>query len=149
MLMIRETVNSLRDAPMEVGQTPGYSHLRRLKVHLRLYDGNPLPPSLEGFMKAGANIGAVIGQFAFGESTAPTPSTRSYETNEVLTSPSLNTGYLADALGRKAICKSTVHMLPNPNTTGHTTTHPFTPSPPTHSYPPGKCLTSHLQMGKN
>lgn len=43
----------------------------------RLYGGNSLPANLEGFMKAGANIGSVIGQFAF--------------------------GYLADALGRKAI----------------------------------------------
>jgi len=43
----------------------------------RLYDGKALPSTLEGFMKAGANIGSVIGQFAF--------------------------GYLADALGRKAI----------------------------------------------
>lgn len=32
----------------------------------RLYNGKHLPPNLEGFMKAGANIGSVIGQFAFG-----------------------------------------------------------------------------------
>ncbi len=38
----------------------------------RLYDGNPLPANLEGFMKAGANIGSVIGQFAFGEDIYPT-----------------------------------------------------------------------------
>ncbi|KAJ6537339.1 major facilitator superfamily domain-containing protein [Mycena sp. CBHHK59/15] len=46
-------------------------------LQYRLYDGNALPAGLQGFLKAGANIGSVIGQFAF--------------------------GYLADALGRKAI----------------------------------------------
>ncbi|KAF7354234.1 MFS inorganic phosphate transporter [Mycena venus] len=46
-------------------------------LQYRLYGGNPLPAGLQGFMKAGANIGSVIGQFGF--------------------------GYLADALGRKAI----------------------------------------------
>ncbi|KIY66028.1 MFS general substrate transporter [Cylindrobasidium torrendii FP15055 ss-10] len=43
----------------------------------RLYNGEDLPAGLEGFMKAGANIGSVVGQFLF--------------------------GYLADSLGRKAI----------------------------------------------
>ncbi|KAG6901044.1 hypothetical protein C0995_001583 [Termitomyces sp. Mi166 len=46
-------------------------------LQYRLYGGHSLPANLEGFMKAGANIGSVIGQFLF--------------------------GYLADALGRKAI----------------------------------------------
>ncbi|KAF8227722.1 MFS general substrate transporter [Tricholoma matsutake] len=46
-------------------------------LQYRLYGGHNLPPNLEGFMKAGANIGSVIGQFAF--------------------------GYAADALGRKAV----------------------------------------------
>ncbi|KAF8202598.1 phosphate transporter [Mycena galopus ATCC 62051] len=46
-------------------------------LQYRLYGGNSLPAGLQGFMKAGANIGSVIGQFAL--------------------------GYLADALGRKAI----------------------------------------------
>ncbi|KAF8073324.1 inorganic phosphate transporter [Lyophyllum atratum] len=46
-------------------------------LQYRLYGGHHLPPHLEGFMKAGANIGSVIGQFAF--------------------------GYAADALGRKAV----------------------------------------------
>ncbi|KAJ7146565.1 major facilitator superfamily domain-containing protein [Mycena epipterygia] len=46
-------------------------------LQYRLYDGKALPAGLQGFLKAGANIGSVIGQFAF--------------------------GYLADALGRKAI----------------------------------------------
>ncbi|RDB24357.1 putative metabolite transporter C2H8.02 [Hypsizygus marmoreus] len=46
-------------------------------LQYRLYGGNHLPPHLEGFVKAGANIGSVIGQFAF--------------------------GYAADALGRKAV----------------------------------------------
>ncbi|KAJ7459610.1 major facilitator superfamily domain-containing protein [Mycena galericulata] len=46
-------------------------------LQYRLYGGESPPPGLQGFLKAGANIGAIIGQFAF--------------------------GYLADALGRKAI----------------------------------------------
>ncbi|KAI0779294.1 MFS general substrate transporter [Fomes fomentarius] len=37
-------------------------------LQYRLYGGQPLPPNLEGFIKAGANIGSVIGQFAFGYS---------------------------------------------------------------------------------
>jgi len=43
----------------------------------RLYNGGHLPANLEGLLKASANIGSVIGQFAF--------------------------GYAADALGRKAV----------------------------------------------
>ncbi|PPQ74721.1 hypothetical protein CVT24_003917 [Panaeolus cyanescens] len=46
-------------------------------LQYRLYNGQHLPANLEGFIKAGANIGSVIGQFAF--------------------------GYAADALGRKAV----------------------------------------------
>jgi PHS family inorganic phosphate transporter-like MFS transporter len=46
-------------------------------LQYRLYGGNSLPTGLEGFVKAGANIGSVIGQFAF--------------------------GYAADAFGRKAV----------------------------------------------
>lgn len=46
-------------------------------LQYRLYGGNNLPTNLEGFLKAGANIGSVIGQFGF--------------------------GYLADSLGRKAV----------------------------------------------
>ncbi|KAJ6483258.1 major facilitator superfamily domain-containing protein [Mycena sanguinolenta] len=46
-------------------------------LQYRLYGGHALPAGLQGFMKAGANIGSVIGQFLF--------------------------GYLADSLGRKAI----------------------------------------------
>ncbi|KAG6906723.1 hypothetical protein DXG01_012413 [Tephrocybe rancida] len=46
-------------------------------LQYRLYGGHSLPANLEGFVKAGANIGSVIGQFAF--------------------------GYAADALGRKAV----------------------------------------------
>ncbi|KAF9256591.1 phosphate transporter [Marasmius fiardii PR-910] len=46
-------------------------------LQYRLYDGHSLPPGLEGFLKASANIGSVIGQFLF--------------------------GYLADALGRKSV----------------------------------------------
>ncbi|KAF8968784.1 phosphate transporter [Flammula alnicola] len=46
-------------------------------LQYRLYGGGQLPTNLEGFVKAGANIGSVIGQFLF--------------------------GYLADSLGRKAV----------------------------------------------
>ncbi|KAF7304109.1 MFS domain-containing protein [Mycena indigotica] len=46
-------------------------------LQYRLYGGHSLPAGLQGFLKAGANIGSVIGQFAF--------------------------GYMADAYGRKAI----------------------------------------------
>ncbi|KAF7347105.1 MFS inorganic phosphate transporter [Mycena venus] len=46
-------------------------------LQYRLYDGHDLPAGLQGLLKAAANIGSVIGQFLF--------------------------GYLADALGRKAI----------------------------------------------
>lgn len=46
-------------------------------LQYRLYGGKALPDNLQGFVKAGANIGSVIGQFTF--------------------------GYLADALGRKAV----------------------------------------------
>ncbi|KAJ3525203.1 hypothetical protein NM688_g8437 [Phlebia brevispora] len=35
-------------------------------LQYRLYNGAALPAGLQGFMKAGANIGSVIGQFAFG-----------------------------------------------------------------------------------
>jgi PHS family inorganic phosphate transporter-like MFS transporter len=36
----------------------------------RLYNGKALPTNLEGFVKAGANIGSVIGQFLFGKHIA-------------------------------------------------------------------------------
>jgi PHS family inorganic phosphate transporter-like MFS transporter len=35
-------------------------------LQYRLYGGKALPAGLQGFLKAGANIGSVIGQFAFG-----------------------------------------------------------------------------------
>jgi PHS family inorganic phosphate transporter-like MFS transporter len=35
-------------------------------LQYRLYGGKSLPTDLEGFVKAGATIGNVIGQFAFG-----------------------------------------------------------------------------------
>lgn len=47
-------------------------------LQYRLYGGQALPAGLQGFMKAGANIGSVIGQFAF--------------------------GFGADYFGRKALC---------------------------------------------
>ncbi|OBZ70548.1 putative metabolite transporter C2H8.02 [Grifola frondosa] len=37
-------------------------------LQYRLYGGGSLPSGLEGFVKAGANIGSVIGQFSFGYS---------------------------------------------------------------------------------
>ncbi|KAL5525465.1 hypothetical protein ACEPAG_6801 [Sanghuangporus baumii] len=46
-------------------------------LQYRLYGGDSLPANLEGLVKAGANIGSVIGQFLF--------------------------GYLADALGRRRV----------------------------------------------
>jgi PHS family inorganic phosphate transporter-like MFS transporter len=46
-------------------------------LQYRLYGGKALPAGLQGFIKAAANIGSVIGQFSF--------------------------GYLADAFGRKAV----------------------------------------------
>ncbi|KAI6144623.1 major facilitator superfamily domain-containing protein [Pisolithus tinctorius] len=46
-------------------------------LQYRLYGGKSLPNNLQGVLKASANIGSVIGQFSF--------------------------GYMADALGRKAI----------------------------------------------
>lgn len=47
-------------------------------LQFRLFGGHSLPSNLEGFMKAGANIGSVIGQFGF--------------------------GFAADYYGRKAVC---------------------------------------------
>ncbi|RDX42221.1 hypothetical protein OH76DRAFT_138326 [Lentinus brumalis] len=46
-------------------------------LQYRLYGGQPLPPNLEGFVKAGANIGSVIGQFAFGLLASSSPSNAS------------------------------------------------------------------------
>ncbi|KAF8900250.1 phosphate transporter [Gymnopilus junonius] len=46
-------------------------------LQFRLYGGHSLPNNLQGFLKAGTNIGSVIGQFGF--------------------------GYAADAYGRKAV----------------------------------------------
>jgi MFS transporter, PHS family, inorganic phosphate transporter len=64
-------------------------------LQYRLYNGQPLPPNLEGFMKAGANIGSVIGQFLFGEHQDAS-SFFMYHVQSFL-------GYLADSLGRKAV----------------------------------------------
>ncbi|TEB27471.1 MFS inorganic phosphate transporter [Coprinellus micaceus] len=52
-------------------------------LQYRLYGGEHLPAHLEGFVKAGANIGSVIGQFVF--------------------------GYLADALGRQRVYGKGTH----------------------------------------
>ncbi|KAG8903580.1 hypothetical protein FRC01_009147 [Tulasnella sp. 417] len=54
-------------------------------LQYRLYDGHSLPTNLEGFVKAGANIGSVIGQFLF--------------------------GYLADAWGRKAVYGKELELI--------------------------------------
>lgn len=40
-------------------------------LQYRLYNGNAIPGGIQGFMKAGANIGSVIGQFTFGEPSTP------------------------------------------------------------------------------
>jgi hypothetical protein len=37
-------------------------------LQYRLYGGKSLPAGLQGFLKASANIGSMIGQFGFGES---------------------------------------------------------------------------------
>ena len=39
-------------------------------LQYRLYGGHKMPAGLQGFVKAGANIGSVIGQFAFGASAS-------------------------------------------------------------------------------
>ena len=65
-------------------------------LQYRLYGGGHLPTNLEGFVKAGANIGSVIGQFAFGKYNS--------RIHYVFSSP--NPGYMADAFGRKAVCMS-------------------------------------------
>jgi len=65
-------------------------------LQYRLYGGGHLPTNLEGFVKAGANIGSVVGQFAFGKHIS-----RIYD---IYSLPNL--GYAADAFGRKAICRS-------------------------------------------
>jgi MFS transporter, PHS family, inorganic phosphate transporter len=36
-------------------------------LQFRLFNGGPLPSGLEGFIKAAANIGSVIGQIGFGK----------------------------------------------------------------------------------
>lgn len=62
---------------------PHCSHDHRQPVatmlQYRLYGGQPIPSGLQGFLKASANIGSVVGQFSF--------------------------GYAADSYGRKAVCK--------------------------------------------
>ncbi|KAI0369643.1 MFS general substrate transporter [Pilatotrama ljubarskyi] len=87
-------------------------------LQYRLYGGESLPPGLEGFVKAGANIGSVIGQFAFGTSSDPsarvtTPPARIRATAMVFTLTMLapqvvltaliSLGYSADYFGRKAV----------------------------------------------
>lgn len=66
-------------------------------LQYRLYGGAQLPANLEGFMKAGANIGSVIGQFAFGTSHISLYCVPDVQGQIV--------GYAADSLGRKAVCE--------------------------------------------
>lgn len=61
----------------------------------RLYNGGDLPAGLEGFVKAAANIGSVIGQFTFGAHL--------FVSRHSLESSCCISGYLADSLGRKAV----------------------------------------------
>lgn len=67
-------------------------------LQYRLYGGKSLPAGLQGVLKASANIGSVVGQFGFG-----TTSMSHASPGPELICP---TGYLADSLGRKAICES-------------------------------------------
>lgn len=67
-------------------------------LQYRLYDGEAIPAGIQGFLKAAANIGSVIGQFLFG---AFHPTSLQCCLTYLLSHLSL--GYLADALGRKAI----------------------------------------------
>lgn len=73
-------------------------------LQYRLYEGNSLPVGLEGFVKAGANIGSVIGQFAFGAFPRLSRSTEVPDKNYV-------TGFAADYFGRKAVCTSPRSLL--------------------------------------
>lgn len=65
-------------------------------LQYRLYGGKSLPNNLSGLLKASANIGSVIGQFSFG---------RYADCREFLQHLKPYLGYLADAFGRKAVCK--------------------------------------------
>ena len=70
-------------------------------LQFRLYGGESLPTGLEGFVKAGANIGSVIGQFAFGAMAIPTGG---WKENAHYSMALFAAGYMADRFGRKAIC---------------------------------------------
>jgi hypothetical protein len=74
-------------------------------LQYRLFGGNSLPAGLEGFIKAAANIGSVIGQFAFGEHAGFffVSSTHVY--------PTSISGYAADAFGRKAVCALIISFI--------------------------------------
>ena len=68
-------------------------------LQFRLYNGESLPTGLEGFLKAGANIGSVIGQFLFGKRSISNLIQHIYSHFLI----NLNSGYLADSLGRSKI----------------------------------------------
>jgi PHS family inorganic phosphate transporter-like MFS transporter len=40
-------------------------------LQYRLYGGHSLPAGPQGFLKAAANVGSVIGQFGFGSAPVP------------------------------------------------------------------------------
>lgn len=76
-------------------------------LQYRLYNGDPLPSGLQGFLKASANIGSVVGQFAFGAYASDMeipfhPPRGIHFCFEVSCIP---TGTAADYFGRKAVCK--------------------------------------------
>ncbi|KAF4580553.1 hypothetical protein EYR38_003152 [Pleurotus pulmonarius] len=67
-------------------------------LQYELFAGESLPPKLEGFLKSGALIGAAFGQLLFGVYAS------TFSTAPPMTSlTGLASGYLGDALGRKAI----------------------------------------------
>ena len=65
-------------------------------LQYRLYGGAALPAGLHGLLNASANIGSVIGQFLFGMKLIANHWILLWFIQYTI-------GYLADALGRKAI----------------------------------------------
>lgn len=68
----------------------------------RLYGGKSLPNNLSGLLKASANIGSVIGQFGFG-----TQGSYVFLANHLTR---FHLGYLADSLGRRAVCECSFYL---------------------------------------
>lgn len=69
-------------------------------LQYRLYGGKSLPTGLQGFIKASANIGSVIGQCAFGACNY------AFHIIHLALADTMrcDLGYAADAFGRKAVC---------------------------------------------